>query len=498
MVRTQRSRSEASHRARPGLEALEDRCLLSGNVLQTNLVSDLPGVALVKDSNLVNPWGIAESSGSPFWIADNNSNLATLYMVPGAMNTPVSINPLVVNIPTPVGDTGGAPTGAVFNIDLAHGSFKLRNGSPAIFLFATEDGTIVGWNGGTQAVIAKDNSGNNFTEPDPNQQTGAVYKGLAIAASATPVFAGDADSTAVIYAANFRTGQIDVFDSKFKQITLPTGAFTDPHLPDGYAPFNIQELGGKLYVTYAKQDDTKHDDVAGRGKGFVDVYNLDGSPGLANGKVRLISRGPLNAPWGLAIAPPGFAGISAPANDPVLLVGNFGDGFINAIDATNGTFLTKVKDPDGEPIQIDGLWALKVGNGGAGGLMNTVYFTAGIDHEMHGLFGALSTAAPGTPEGPAEEQRVTAARDVVQLDRQQLAMDIKNGADRATIRQDVEQLETDLADLFRVQRALQRDARQDGAGSSNGRGRSAPAHEHDREDALDAIFAGFRGHRSLD
>jgi uncharacterized protein (TIGR03118 family) len=493
MVRTQPSRSTVFARVRPRLEPLEDRCLLSGNVLQTNLVSDLAGVAQVMDPNLVNPWGISESSTSAFWISDNNSGLATLYNVPGAANTPVSINPLVVNIPTPVSDTGGAPTGTVFNIDQTNGSFMLRNGRPAIFLFATEDGTIIGWNGGTQALVAMDNSGNNFTNPDPNQQTGAVYKGLAIATSDTPIFADDPDSTALIYATNFRTGQIDVFDSKFNQVQLPAGAFTDPNLPDGFAPFNIQELNGKLYVTYAKQNDTKHDDVAGPGNGFVDVYNLDGTPGLADGQVRLISRGPLNSPWGLVIAPQGFAGITAPNNDPVLLVGNFGDGFINAFDANSGTFLSKVKDPDGEPIQIDGLWALKVGNGNGGGLTDTVYFTAGLDHEQHGLFGALTTAAPGSPEGPAEAQRVQAALDVVQLDVQQIITDRTNGASKATVRQDVEQFETDLADLIRVERDSLRDFRQDASTHSRRRETSESAHQPGMEEILDKIFADFHG-----
>jgi uncharacterized protein (TIGR03118 family) len=217
-------------RCRPSLESLEDRCLLSGNVLQTNLVSDLPGVAQVTDPNLVNPWGISESAGSPFWISDNNSGQATLYNVPGANNTPVSINPLVVSIPTPGDPLGasGAPTGTVFNTDGGPtGGFKVsgvsKTGAPAsaaaIFLFATEDGTIVGWNpgvnptgsdpakAGTFGTIAVDNSGNNFTEPNPDLQTGAVYKGLAIATGpGGPIFASDPSSGTVLYAANFRSG----------------------------------------------------------------------------------------------------------------------------------------------------------------------------------------------------------------------------------------------------------------------------------------------------
>ena len=213
----------------------------SGTVLQTNLVSDLPGVAAVTDPNLVNSWGISESTASPFWISDNNAGVSTLYQVPGAGSTPVSINPLVVNIPTPVDSTGGTPTGTVFNIDSSNGSFPItgpnKSGqkvtAPAVFLFVTEDGTIVGWNpaidptgkfagpGGVsaQAVIAVDNSGNNFTNPDPSQQTGAVYKGLAIASSSTPIIPGDANSTALLYATNFRDGTVDVYDTHFDEVT---------------------------------------------------------------------------------------------------------------------------------------------------------------------------------------------------------------------------------------------------------------------------------------
>jgi uncharacterized protein (TIGR03118 family) len=460
------------------LEALEDRNLLSANVLQTNLVSDLPGVATVTDPNLVNPWGISESSSSPFWIADNNSGQSTLYSVPGVNSKPVSINGLVVSIPTPGNPLGatGAPTGTVFNTDLAGGAFKVsgmdKNGNPtsapAIFLFATEDGTIVGWNpgvnpvgfdpakAGTYGIIAVDNSA------IPSAADGAVYKGLTIATSATPIIASDPNSTALLYASNFRAGTIDVYDSKLtKVMSLPTGAFTDPNLPAGYAPFNVQVLNGQLYVTYALQNATKHDDVSGPHHGFVDVFNLDGSPGLTNGAVRLISRGALDSPWGLAIAPQGFAGLSAPNGDPVLLVGNFGDGHINAFDATTGASLGQLKDPDGEPIQINGLWALKVGNGGAGGASDAVYFTAGIFDETHGLFGSLTTAAPGSSEGTAEAQILTADSDVVQLHLMTLQNDIASGASKAQIRADIKTLDASLAQLARDEFRFAVDLRMD-------------------------------------
>jgi uncharacterized protein (TIGR03118 family) len=461
------------------LEALEDRCLLSGNVLQTNLVSDLPGVAAVQDPHLVNPWGISESSGSPFWIADNNAGVSTLYSVPGANNTPVSINSLVVSIPMP-GDPFGAsgtPTGTVFNIG-ATGSFQISGVSKtgqatsasAVFLFATEDGTIVAWNpgvnpagfnsakAGTYGIIAVDNSGNNFTESDPAKQTGAVYKGLTIATSANgaPIFATDANSTTVLYAANFRSGQVEVYDTNFKRVMLPTGAFTDRNLPSNYAPFNVQVLGNKVYVTYAQQDETKHDDVGGPNHGFVDVFNLDGTPGLANGQERLVTRTHLDSPWGLAIAPSSFGSLSGD-----LLVGNFKSGLIDVFNPTTGTFLGNLKDPDGEPIQIDGLWALKVGNGKAGGDSNSVYFTAGTFDETHGLFGSLSPVAQGTPEGNAEQQLVTANLDVFNLSVQTFKTDSANGASKAQLQQDLQAIETALRNFVGAESNFLRDTQAD-------------------------------------
>ena len=191
------------------------------------------------------------------------------------------------------------------------------------------------------------------------------------------------------------------------------------------------------------------------------MFNPDGSPGLPYGKVRLLSRGPLDSPWGLAIAPQGFAGLSAPNNDPVLLVGNFGNGLVNAFDATTGYPLGQLDDPDGEPIRIDGLWALKVGNGGNGGATNAVYFTAGLFGETHGLLGSLTTAAPGAPEGPAEAQSVQADLDVVQLDLQQLVKDSSGGAPAATVSQDIQTLDSDSDQLARDERAFARDAAAD-------------------------------------
>jgi uncharacterized protein (TIGR03118 family) len=474
---------------RPTVEVLEDRRVLSGNVLQTNLVSDLPGVAKLQDPNLVNPWGISESTGSPFWISDNNAGVSTLYSVPGANNTPVSINSLVVSIPSPGDPLGnsGTPTGTVFNIGLGSGAFKISGvdkdgnaiSAPAIFLFATEDGTIVGWNpnvnpvgfdpakAGTYGIIAVDNSAN------PTAADGAVYKGLTIAT--------DAGGTTRLYAANFRAGTVEVYGADFKpDNSLPAGAFTDPNIPKGYAPFNVQELGGKIYVTYAKQNKDKHDDLAGPHRGFVDVYNLDGSPGLPDGNVRLISRGRLDSPWGLAIAPSSFGNL---AGD--LLVGNFGNGRINVFDAATGEFVTQLKDPDGEPITIDGLWALKVGNGGKGGDANTVYFTAGIFGETHGLFGSLTSVAAGTPEGPAEAQMVIAALDVVQIDLNTLISDIASGAPKATILQDLKTLRADEVQFLHIQHEFLEDVRDDASGQE----KAAAAKAGLDLDGLDNLFA---------
>jgi uncharacterized protein (TIGR03118 family) len=339
--------------------------LASSIYVQQNLVSDIPGFANSTDPDLVNPWGLSSSSTSPWWVNDNGTGLATLYNGSGVKQG------LVVTVPPPMGGTPpSAPSGQVFNNT---SGFALPGGSPSLFVFATEDGTISAWNGaqGTSAVLEADNSA-----------SGAVYKGLAI---------GNNGSGNFIYAANFNAGTIDVFDTNFSQVTQPPSAFTDPNLPAGYAPFNIANLNGKLYVTYALQNDAKHDDVAGPGNGYVDVYDLNG-----NLLGRLISNGPLNSPWGLAVAPALFGSFS---ND--LLVGNFGDGMINAFDPATGASLGDLTDASGNPIQIEGLWGLAFGNGANAGPTNTLFFTAGIGNgdpiESHGLFGDIvSTPEPST------------------------------------------------------------------------------------------------------
>jgi len=321
-----------------------------GSFRETDLVSNIPGRAQHLDPNLVNPWGISASSSSPMWVADNNAGVSTLYN--GAGNA----IPLVVTIPKPDGSDGGTPTGTVFN-----GNAGAFNGDR--FLFATEDGTIAGWNPAvsfTRARIEKDRS---------TVGLGAVYKGLAIGNN------GVADH---IYASNFRFGTIEVFDASYNMVSL-SGSFTDPGIPAGFAPFNIQNLGGVLYVTYALQKPDKHDDQSGPGLGFVDAYDLNG-----NLLRRVASGGSLNSPWGLAISPATFGNFH-----DNLLVGNFGDGRINAFSLRTDVFRGQLKSETNAPIDIPGLWGLRFGNGGQGASPNTLYFAAGINDEQDGLFGSI-------------------------------------------------------------------------------------------------------------
>jgi uncharacterized protein (TIGR03118 family) len=339
-----------------------------GSYLQTNIVSDVKATARVTDPNVINPWGIVAGPGTPFWIADNNAGVSTIYTGTGALFPGA---PASVKIPAPAGsaaDAVGAPTGVVFN---ATPSFIVRQGSasgPSLFLFATEDGTIAGWSpvaNPASAILAADNSAE-----------GAVYKGLAIATDG---------AQAHLFAANFRENAVDVFDSSFQRVNV-AGAFSDSMIPAGFAPFNIANLNGNLYVSYARQNAAKHDDVAGAGNGYVDVYDLNGR--LVK---RLISAGQLDSPWGLALAPAGFGKFG---ND--LLVGNFGDGKINAFDPASGKFLGSLNDQRGKALQIEGLWGLAFGNGPSAGDPNTLFFAAGIGGEKHGLVGSLQAVGAAT------------------------------------------------------------------------------------------------------
>jgi uncharacterized protein (TIGR03118 family) len=322
--------------------------------IQHNLVSDQPGVADVSDPNLVNPWGVSESATSPFWVSNTGKGNSTLYNGSGA------ITPLVVTIPPGAAATSaqGTPTGQVQN---STAQFLLPNGNKASFIFSTEDGTISAWNGGTAATITVDNS-----------KSGAVYYGLAIGVNVA--------GSPLLYAPNFTTGKIEVYDGKFAPTTV-SGGFADSNLPAGYAPFNIWPIAGKLYVAYAKQGPLSG--TPGVGIGQVAVFDFDG-----NLQKHLISGGALNAPWGMAIAPSTFGAFGG-----ALLVGNFGDGKINAFDLSTGTALGTLQDSSGNPIVNAGLWALLFGNGANGGDKNTLYFTAGIGGLAHGLFGAIAPPA---------------------------------------------------------------------------------------------------------
>jgi uncharacterized protein (TIGR03118 family) len=293
------------------------------------------------------------------WVSDNGTGKATLYR--GFVNaSPVQKVPLVVSIP------GGAPTGQVFNPTPGFVVGSGDSSGPAAFLFDSEAGLVSGWNPGVPPPPPSTQAQVGASVPD------ASYKGLAIASTAAGTF---------LYGANFHGGRIDVFDQGFN-LVHPSGSFQDPQIPSGFAPFNVQELGGLLYVSYAKQDADAVDEVAGQALGFVDVYSTSGQ--LLR---HLIEHGQLNAPWGLVLAPAGFGRFGG-----ALLVGNFGDGRINAYDPATGGFLGRLKHQDGSPIQIDGLWALRFGNGVIGD-QSTLLFSAGIDDEAHGLFGAIQATS---------------------------------------------------------------------------------------------------------
>ncbi len=326
---------------------------------QVNLVSDIPGLAQVTDPNLVNSWGIAHPPTGPWWVADNGMGVSTLYNGTGVPFPPG--HPLIVTIPPPPGEVGpSTPTGIVFN----NGSdFNVAPGKPARFIFVTEDGTISAWNSSVDI--------NNATLK-VNNSPAAVYKGVTIA---------EKDEANFLYVANFRGGSVDVFDTNFNQVILESGAFTDRKIPAGFAPFNVQNINDKIYVTFAKQDAQKHDNLDGPGLGFVDVFDSDGKL-----LMRLKHGRWMNAPWGIVLAPEGFGGFSEH-----LLVGNFGSGQIAAFDPGNGNFNGLLRDHHGDPITINGLWGLGFGNGGNAGPINTLFFAAGINDEQDGLFGAITS-----------------------------------------------------------------------------------------------------------
>lgn len=327
------------------------------------------------DPNLVNPWGLTESGTSAFWVSDGGAGVSTLYNTAGVPQS------LVVIMPTPADPlrSGATPTGTVFNTaPAAQGAFALSGvnsagvpvTAPAVFLFATKEGTILGWNPGVNppgfdpakagkyAIVAVDNTATS------------AYTGLAIAAVA---------GSTRLYAANFRAGTVDVFDASFSKVSAPT-AFADPYLPRGYAPFNVATITDRgttrLFVTYAIQDLNR---IFGQGRGIVNTFALDG--GQLN---RFVQHGRLNAPWAVVQTPEDFGELGGS-----IWIGNFGDGRINAYDVRTGEFTGAVRNSEGHPVTIDKLWALRFGNGGNGGSMGTLYFTAGPNGERDGLFGSL-------------------------------------------------------------------------------------------------------------
>lgn len=343
---------------------------------RTNLVSDIAGVALRTDPNLINAWGIAFSSAGPIWIADNGTGVATIYEADGQA-FPIG-SPLVVTIPPPSGgQPPAAPTGIVFNGTPGFVVSANGHSGPSLFIFVTEDGTISGWSPGVDlknAILVVDNSAPGGAD---NSALGAVYKGLAIAQEGSQTF---------IYAANFRDAIVEKYDSNFKLVKT----FADTNVPARFAPFGIREIHGRLFVTFALQNDKKHDDVSGPGNGFVEILETDGS------FQHFASQGTLNSPWGLAESPRNFGKFS-----DAILVGNFGDGRINAFDES-GTFLGQLHDELGQPMTINGLWGLTFGNGALAGKRNHLLFTAGIGDESHGLFGVIRRAGPGDIEDELE------------------------------------------------------------------------------------------------
>jgi len=354
---------------------------------QANLVTDMGSSAPVIDSNLKNGWGLSRSTGSPWWVSDNGTGVSTLYNIAGTTSTlAATVNPLVVVIPPPHGSTStSTPTGQVFN---GSADFTLAPGIPALFIFVTEDGTISGWNPGFDS--AHPNNAALKVDNSPN----AVYKG---------VTTGDVDGVRYLYVANFRSGHIEVYDTNFKAVTSSSSSdgdhqgnfseesFDDGKIPEGYAPFNVQNIGGSLFVTYAKQNAARHDDVAGEGFGFVDIFSTTGK---LEGR---LEHGPwLNSPWGVVWAPRDFGEFSNR-----VLVGNFGSGQIAAFNGFTGKFIGLMQNPNGTTVAIDGLWALAFGNSANAGPYNALFFTAGPNAEANGLFGAL-TAVGSEQDGDEE------------------------------------------------------------------------------------------------
>jgi uncharacterized protein (TIGR03118 family) len=334
-------------------------------------------VAKFADEKLVNPWGVAESGTSAFWVANGGSGTSTLYNTAGAPQ------PLVVSIPAPSNPlgNGATPTGAVFNnLPPGQQAFSVSGVNlkgepvtgPASFLFATKEGTIAGWNPGVNPIGFDPAKAGKYAILAVDNSATSAYTGLAIATGA--------DGTPHLYAANFRAGTVDVFDARFNKVSAPA-AFVDPYLPRGYAPFNVaavtDHVATRLFVTYAIQDLSR---IFGQGHGIINTFDLDG-----NQLRRFAQHGQLDAPWGIVQTPESFGELGG-----TLWIGNFGDGRINAYDSKDGRFIDKVRTLEGKAVMIDRLWSMQFGNGANGGSVNTLYFTAGPNGESDGLFGSLA------------------------------------------------------------------------------------------------------------
>ena len=313
-------------------------------------MADTPGTAANTDPNLKNPWGVSSAPGGVFWVSDDRTGVSTLYSTSGA------IEPLVVTIPTASGTGVAKVTGQVYN---PTSDFFIPGQGPSQFIFASEDGSLSAWWEGTSATLVA------------NQSTaGAVYTGLALASNGGANF---------LYAANFHSGEIDVFNTNFAL----TQSFTDSGVPSGFAPYNVSNIGGLLYVTFALQNATKTGAASGVGNGYVDVFNTNGTL-----KTRLVSTGALNSPWGLAMAPAQFGSLGGS-----LLVANLGDGTIHGYNPTSGQLVGQVLNTAGQPMTIGGLWALFFANGGSSSSSNTLYFTAGSNGYADGLLGTITPSA---------------------------------------------------------------------------------------------------------
>jgi uncharacterized protein (TIGR03118 family) len=365
--------SSASQGVPPAAMGFSDTALVSNN-------NAILATAKTIDANLQNPWGIAVAPGAPFWIADNNSNLSTLYSGIGANETQAITGSPNIGIAIPASAAGvqANPTGQVYN---GNGGFLIATSAgqeSSLFIFDGEGGTIAAW--------AKDSGATAVTAYDDGVVNGAnhaVYKGLAI---------GTVGGAAFLYATDLHNNKVDVFDTNFSKPAAMQGKFVDPNIPAGFAPFGIQALNGNLYVTFAKQDSAKHDETTGAGLGYVDVFDFSG-----NLVGQFASAGALNAPWGIAIAPAGFGSLQGD-----VLIGNFGDGTIS-IFSPNGTALANFEGPlmstAGQPLTFPGLWSLAFGNGDADKPVTTLFYTAGFADQTDGVFGGITLTSNPTPVG---------------------------------------------------------------------------------------------------